>query len=141
MMRWVKFAEIVLMGIAAAAYLTQNLYILFALMFLMGAQSAFFAPIKYGVLPQYMARDEMPAANGLIQGATFLAILLGQIFGAKLVLTDGGVLLVSIAVVAIAIIGCLPLASPRRVNLALSFSPLSASLRYYPSPCQRNCCW
>lgn len=105
MMRWVKFAEIVLMGIAAAAYLTQNLYILFALMFLMGAQSAFFAPIKYGVLPQYMARDEMPAANGLIQGATFLAILLGQIFGAKLVLTDGGVLLVSIAVVAIAIIG------------------------------------
>ena len=88
MMRWVKFAEIVLMGIAAAAYLTQNLYILFALMFLMGAQSAFFAPIKYGVLPQYMARDEMPAANGLIQGATFLAILLGQIFGAKLVLTD-----------------------------------------------------
>ena len=58
------------------------------LMFLMGAQSAFFAPIKYGVLPHYMKEDEMPPANGLIQGATFLAILLGQIFGAKLVLTD-----------------------------------------------------
>lgn len=105
MMRWVKFAEIVLMGIAATAYLTQNLTILMVLMFLMGAQSAFFAPIKYGVLPQYMRRDEMPSANGLIQGATFLAILLGQIFGAKLVLTDGGVLLVSVAVVLIAIIG------------------------------------
>lgn len=105
MMRWVKFAEIVLMGVAAVAYLTQSLPVLFALMFLMGAQSAFFAPIKYGVLPQYMHRDEMPAANGLIQGATFLAILLGQIFGAKLVLTEGGVLMVSIAVVAIAVIG------------------------------------
>ncbi|MEM7523136.1 MAG: MFS transporter [Pseudomonadota bacterium] len=105
MMRWVKFVEIILMGIAAAAYLTQSLPILFTLMFLMGAQSAFFAPIKYGVLPQYMKTDEMPPANGLIQGATFLAILLGQIFGAKLVLTDGGVLLVSIAVVVIAIIG------------------------------------
>ena len=69
MTRWVKFAEIVLMTIAAAAYLTQSLTILFILMFLMGAQSAFFAPIKYGVLPQYMHRDEMPAANGLIQGA------------------------------------------------------------------------
>lgn len=107
MMRWVKFAEIVLMMIAAAAYMTQSLVLLFALMFLMGAQSAFFAPIKYGVLPQYMRRDEMPAANGLIQGATFLAILLGQIFGAKLVLTEGGVLAVSIAVVAIAVIGWL----------------------------------
>ncbi|MEO0362976.1 MAG: MFS transporter, partial [Pseudomonadota bacterium] len=105
MMRWVKFAEIVLMAIAATAYLTQNLTILMILMFLMGAQSAFFAPIKYGVLPQYMARDEMPPANGLIQGATFLAILLGQIFGAKLVLTDSGVLLVSVAVVLIAVIG------------------------------------
>ena len=105
MMRWVKFVEIVLMGIAATAYLTQNLTILMILMFLMGAQSAFFAPIKYGVLPQYMKEDEMPPANGLIQGATFLAILLGQIFGAKLVLTDGGVLMVSIAVVLIAIVG------------------------------------
>ncbi|MEO1611874.1 MAG: MFS transporter, partial [Pseudomonadota bacterium] len=105
MMRWVKFVEIILMGIAATAYLTQNLYILFALMFLMGAQSAFFAPIKYGVLPQYMREDEMPSANGLIQGATFLAILLGQIFGATLVLTDSGVLLVSVAVVVISLIG------------------------------------
>lgn len=105
MMRWVKFAEIVLMGIAAVAYLTQAIEVLLVLMFLMGAQSAFFAPIKYGVLPQYMRRDEMPAANGLIQGATFLAILLGQIFGAKLVLTDAGVLLVSVAVVLIAVVG------------------------------------
>ena len=105
MMRWVKFMEIVLMVIAAYSYLTQNLTVLMILMFLMGAQSAFFAPIKYGVLPHYMKEDEMPPANGLIQGATFLAILLGQIFGAKLVLTDSGVLLVSIAVVVIAVIG------------------------------------
>ena len=105
MMRWVKFAEIVLMCIAAYSYLTQNLTVLMILMFLMGAQSAFFAPIKYGILPQYMKTDEMPPANGLIQGATFLAILLGQIFGAKLVLTEGGVELVSIAVIAIAVVG------------------------------------
>ncbi|MGB1215679.1 MAG: MFS transporter [Pikeienuella sp.] len=107
MMRWVKFAEIILMMIAAAAYLTENLYLLISLVFLMGAQSAFFAPVKYGVLPQYMKQDEMPAANGLIQGATFMAILLGQIFGAKLILTEGGVLAISVAVVVIAVIGWL----------------------------------
>lgn len=105
MMRWVKFAEIILMIIAAIAYMSENLYLLISLVFLMGAQSAFFAPVKYGVLPQYMKRDEMPAANGLIQGATFMAILLGQIFGAKLILTEGGVLSISVAVVIIAVIG------------------------------------
>lgn len=107
MMRWVKFVEIILMIIAAVAYVTENLYLLISLVFLMGAQSAFFAPVKYGVLPQYMKRDEMPAANGLIQGATFMAILLGQIFGAKLILTEGGVMSISIAVVVIAVIGWL----------------------------------
>lgn len=105
MMRWVKFSELILMLIAAYAYQLQALWLLMLLMFLMGAQSAFFAPIKYGVLPQYMRRDEMPAANGLIQGATFLAILLGQLFGAKLVLTSYGVELVAVAVVAIALLG------------------------------------
>ncbi|MGB0507655.1 MAG: MFS transporter, partial [Pikeienuella sp.] len=107
MMRWVKFAEIVLMTIAATAYLTESVITLFILVFLMGAQSAFFAPVKYGVLPQYMRKDEMPAANGLIQGATFLAILFGQIIGAKLVLMESGVTLISVAVVVIAVVGWL----------------------------------
>ena len=142
MMRWVKFMEIVLMVIAAYSYLTQNLTVLMILMFLMGAQSAFFAPIKYGVLPHYMKEDEMPPANGLIQGATFLAILLGQIFGAKLVLTDSGVTLVSVAVVLIAIVGWIasfaappvpPIGPKPKVNWIMPWAMIKIIIDCWPS--------
>lgn len=107
MMRWVKFMEIVLMVLAAVAYHLQNVTFLFVLLFLMGAQSAFFAPIKYAVLPRYLARHELVAGNGLVQGATFLAILFGQIAGAKLVLTDFGVEIASAGVLTVALLGWL----------------------------------
>lgn len=105
MMRQVKLAEILLMIVAAIGYQLQNITLLFALLFLMGAQSAFFSPIKYGVLPQYLRADELVKGNGLMQAGTFLAILMGTIVGTKLVLTEFGVALVSVAVVGIAVIG------------------------------------
>jgi len=105
MMRFVKGFEIILMILAAAAYQMQSLPFLYALLFLMGAQSAFFGPIKYGILPQYLRENELISANGLIQGATFLAILIGQIAGAKLILTDAGVTIIGVVVVSVAIVG------------------------------------
>jgi hypothetical protein len=71
----------------------------------MGAQSAVFAPIKYSVLPQYLTRDELLGGNGLVQGCTFLAIIFGTILGNELILTEHGVTIVSITVVAIAVAG------------------------------------
>lgn len=105
MMRFVKACEIVLMILAAIAYQVQNLTFLYVLLFLMGAQSAIFAPIKYGILPQYLRANELIAGNGLVQGATFLAILIGQIAGAKLILTDMGVTIIGAVVVGVAVIG------------------------------------
>jgi len=105
MMRALKALEIALMGVAAIAYHLQSIELLYALVFLMGAQSALFGPVKYAVLAQYLPRAELMAGNGLVQAGTFLAILLGQIAGAKLVLTEGGVTLVSAAVVLIAVAG------------------------------------
>ncbi|MEM8740574.1 MAG: MFS transporter [Pseudomonadota bacterium] len=107
MMRRVKGMEIVLMVLAAIAFHLENLTFLFVLLFAMGAQSAFFAPIKYGVLPHYLKRNELVAGNGLVAAATFIAIICGQIAGAKLVLTDAGVIIVSVAVIALAVIGWL----------------------------------
>ena len=40
---------------------------------------ALFGPIKYGILPDLLAREELPAGNALIEGGTFLAILIGTI--------------------------------------------------------------
>ena len=105
MMRWVKGWEIVVMGLAVIGYHSQNIYFLYFVLLLMGAQSAVFAPVKYGVMPQYLHRDELLGGNGLVQGATFLAILFGSIIGNELILTDNGVLVISVTVVAIAVAG------------------------------------
>ena len=95
----------VVMGLAVIGYYTQNVYFLYFVLFLMGAQSAMFAPIKYSVLPQYLHRDELMGGNGLVQGFTFLAIIFGTIIGNELILREGGVLIVSIFVVSVAIVG------------------------------------
>ena len=105
MMRWVKGAEVALMALAALAFQIQSLPLLYLLLFLMGAQSAFFAPIKYAVLPQYLERRELMAGAGLVQSATFLAIILGQILGLKVALLEGGATLVGATVVAVALFG------------------------------------
>ncbi|MEL6480067.1 MAG: MFS transporter [Pseudomonadota bacterium] len=105
MMRFVKGWEIVVMVLAVIGYHTQNIYFLYFVLFLMGAQSAVFAPIKYSVLPQYLSPKELIGGNGLVQGSTFLAIIFGTILGNELILTDYGVTLVSVIVVLIAVAG------------------------------------
>lgn len=105
MMRWIKAWEIVVMGLAVVGYHTQDIVFLYFVLFLMGAQSAMFAPIKYSVLPQYLRPNELMGGNGLVQGFTFLAIIFGTIIGNELILTEQGVLIVSTTVVTIAIIG------------------------------------
>ena len=105
LMRYIKAWEIVVMALAVVGYYTQDIVFLYVVLFLMGAQSAMFAPIKYSVLPQYLRREELLAGNAMVQGATFLAIIFGTILGNELILTEAGILLVSIAVVSVAVIG------------------------------------
>ncbi|MCR4378772.1 MAG: MFS transporter [Rhodospirillales bacterium] len=101
----VKFAEIVIMGAAALAFWVADPWILMAVLFLMGAQSTVFGPVKYSILPQHLGNDELISANALIEAGTFLAILIGTIVGGLLVLTDNGITIVSALVVGIAVLG------------------------------------
>src|SRR6266850_136382 len=55
--------------------------ILFLALFGFGICGALFGPIKYGILPDHLDRSELPAGNALVEGATFIAILLGTIVG------------------------------------------------------------
>jgi acyl-[acyl-carrier-protein]-phospholipid O-acyltransferase/long-chain-fatty-acid--[acyl-carrier-protein] ligase len=76
-----KFAEIGISVIAVAGFALQSVIILFFALFLFGVIGSLFGPIKYGILPDHLARTELPAANALVEGATFIAILLGTIVG------------------------------------------------------------
>ena len=84
LIRRIKTAEIAVMGLGAAGFWLGSYPFLLAVLFLMGLQSTFFGPLKYGVLPQHLARAEMTAGNGLIQLGTYVAILVGGMCGGML---------------------------------------------------------
>src|SRR5580704_17079835 len=79
--RRLKLAEIGVTGLASAGFALHSLPALFAALLLFGVIAALFGPIKYGILPDHLAREELPAGNALVEGATFLAIQLGTIAG------------------------------------------------------------
>lgn len=76
-----KVAEIVIMGLGVLAFVayarTDSLLFLYVVLFCMGAQSGFFGPAKYGILPEMLRGDDLPRANGLILMTTFVAIIMG----------------------------------------------------------------
>ncbi len=75
-----KVGEIVVMalGILAFAFYGHTGYSgLLVVLALMGTQSAFFGPSKYGILPEMLRGSDLPRANGLILMTTFLAIIFG----------------------------------------------------------------
>jgi acyl-[acyl-carrier-protein]-phospholipid O-acyltransferase/long-chain-fatty-acid--[acyl-carrier-protein] ligase len=79
---WAKIAEIVVMAMGLVGFLmfARSGYVgLLMVLFLMGAQSAFFGPGKYGILPELFRSADLPAANGFILMTTFLAIILGAV--------------------------------------------------------------
>src|SRR5262245_54260578 len=59
----VKIAEIAIMAVAAVGFLTHNLSLLLATLFLMGTHSTFFAPAKYGMLPEVLRPAELVGGN------------------------------------------------------------------------------
>lgn len=79
--RRLKFAEIFVQMIAAAGFFFSSIGLLYASLFGLGTIAALFGPIKYGILPDHLEIHELPAANALVEGATFLAILCGLIAG------------------------------------------------------------
>ena len=88
--RRLKLFEIVIMLCGAVALWTQNPYGLFAVLLLLGVQSALFGPVKYSLLPAHLQDDELVQGNAYVEGATFLAILLGTILGGLVIALDGG---------------------------------------------------
>lgn len=105
LIRAVKLAEVLIMALGAAAFLLGSLPLLMTTLFLMGSQSAFFSPAKYGILPSHLREDELIPGNSLIEAGTFGAILLGTTLGGFLVSNAAGAQVVAGTVLAIAVAG------------------------------------
>lgn len=127
--RWIKRAEVLIMTLAAIGFYLQDVRILAVTLGLMGAQSAFFAPTKNAVMPQWLDSDELIRANGLLSGTQFAILLVGTIVGLKLA-TDAPMLLAGL-LFGIAILGWLaaetcPPARPPNPDLVVDYNPVTA---------------
>jgi acyl-[acyl-carrier-protein]-phospholipid O-acyltransferase/long-chain-fatty-acid--[acyl-carrier-protein] ligase len=107
LIRLTKLLEIALMIAGALAFLTGTIAGLMLVLFGLGVQATLFSPLKYGILPDHLAIDEIVAGNGYIEAGTYVAILLGTIAGAALIRAPGGTAIVSAAGVAVAGAGLL----------------------------------
>ncbi|HLW92855.1 MAG TPA: MFS transporter [Roseiarcus sp.] len=79
--RRLKFAEIFVQLIAAVGFVLSSPLLLYLALFGLGIISALFGPIKYGILPDHLRREELVSGNALVEGATFAAIILGLVVG------------------------------------------------------------
>ena len=127
--RWIKRAEMAIMVLAGIGFLTQSILILAVALGLMGTQSAFFAPTKNAVMPQWLDSDELIRGNGLLSGTQFAMILLGTIIGTALG-TNFPMILAGLLII-LAIIGWLaaetcPPAAPPNPELKIDYNPITA---------------
>ena len=107
LIRRIKLAEILVMALAGLGFYLQDVAVLMTVLFLAGIQSAFFGPLKYGILPDHLGNHELLGGNALIEMGTFLAILTGTMVGGLLILNAQGLVLVSGLGVVLAVVGWL----------------------------------
>ena len=79
-----KALEVVLGVLVLAALLYGEIVPLVATLFLLGAQSVFFSPAKYGILPELLPASELSRANGFLEFGRYVAIICGTVLGGGL---------------------------------------------------------
>ncbi|HAU29667.1 MAG TPA: acyl-[ACP]--phospholipid O-acyltransferase [Rhodospirillaceae bacterium] len=125
--RIIKVAEIFCMLLGAIGLVFKLPIFLIFVLFLMGTQSTFFGPLKYSLLPEHLADDELIGGNALISAGTFIAILLGTIMGGFVTVFPEGMKAAAVAVVVFAIVGWgaslfIPYTPARAKNIHVSWN-------------------
>jgi 1-acyl-sn-glycerol-3-phosphate acyltransferase len=102
----VKALEIAIMLVAGVGLARHQVALLLFALFMMGVHSTFFAPAKYGLLPQVLDAGELIGGNALLETGTFLAILLGTL-AAGLLAGEANTPWIEASLVFVAIVGFL----------------------------------
>lgn len=76
-----KVLEIVIAALAIAAVFLGNVWLLFAVVALMGAQSALFGPAKFGSIPEILPTTLLSKGNGIMSLCTIIAVAVGTVGG------------------------------------------------------------
>ncbi|MCP4695076.1 MAG: MFS transporter, partial [Desulfobacterales bacterium] len=130
LIRRIKRVEIGLMACAAAALIFNEPVARLALLFLMGAQSSFFGPVKYSILPGHLKPGEIVGGNAMVEMGSLAAILLGTLVGGALAPLDHGAAWIGGVVILLAVAGWLasrriPRAAPASPDLKINWNPVA----------------
>lgn len=126
-----KQFEFAIALLASAGFLMSHFGLLVLALFLSGAQTTQFAPVKYAYLPQHLNEHELTGGNGLVEASTFVCILAGQVAGAWLA-SVGDPWLVSSTLLVLAGAGWLsaqgiPPSPPPDPALRVNWNPFTAT--------------
>ncbi|CUS44499.1 MAG: MFS transporter [Pseudomonadota bacterium] len=134
--RIVKTAEIAIMllgaaglMVAKAGFWTLGLGLMLSAVLCLGAHSTFFGPIKYAILPQHLKADEVLGGTGLVEAATYLAILLGTIFAGVLSVEGAAIMGICVALIGWLTARMVPAAPREGAVLSINYNPFTASWR------------
>jgi len=131
--RRLKFAEIFAAVFAALGFFLHSVPLLFVALGLFGVIAALFGPVKYAMLPDQLSVGELATGNALVEGATFMAILIGTIAGGQLVAGSSHMGWISSAVVVLALLSWafasrIPRTTPSAPDLPVTANPWTSTL-------------
>ncbi len=80
----VQIWQLVVVSVATVSLLSKHIPWMMISLFCLSMQAAFFSPAKYGIMPELMGERELSYGNGILNMATFVAILGGTVAGSFL---------------------------------------------------------
>lgn len=129
-----KIVELIIGVLAAIGFFLESVPVLFVALGLLGAQAAFFGPLKYGIIPQLLTEEELTEGNAAVETGTKLAILLGTLAGGILANKPGARIYCSATIILIAVLGYLtakfvPVVGRSDPNLRIDRNPVTPTLQ------------
>ena len=130
LIRRIKLCEIGIVIAGAIAVYSGSVVLMLLVLFLLGVQSTFFGPLKFSILPQHLAPEELIGGNAQIEMGTFVAILLGTLIGGVVAGQSSAITLLAILTLLVAVAGYsasrfIPHAPPAAPDLKLNWAIVS----------------
>jgi len=93
-----KVAEVLILALGILTIFLGQVWLMFVVLFLLGAQTTFFSPSKFGSIPEIVPPSRIATANGWIGMTTMVACILGAALGGYLYssTTSPSILLVTV---------------------------------------------
>ena len=116
----VKWAELALIALSFPAYFSGRAWPMLTVLTLLACQSAFFGPLKRGIIPEIVPEEAVAEANGLLSATSYIGIIVGMVLPSVLCARFGmpywGVLALASVVSAVGIAASygIPATAPQR---------------------------